>query len=37
MFLCSGPLDGWVLPVTLAAASLLVLIGLWRAYQHRSN
>jgi hypothetical protein len=28
--LCSGPLDTWVLPLTLAVALMLVAIGVWR-------
>jgi uncharacterized membrane protein len=27
---CAGPLDAWVLPVTLVAASVLVAMGIWR-------
>jgi hypothetical protein len=27
---CSGPLDAWVLPITLAAAVALAAVGIWR-------
>lgn len=28
--LCSGPLDAWVVPLTVVSAVLLVGIGVWR-------
>jgi hypothetical protein len=37
LMLCSGPLDAWVLPLTLAAALLMALAGAWRVYQRRSD
>jgi hypothetical protein len=30
LVLCAGPLDGWVLPMTLTAALILLAIGIWR-------
>jgi hypothetical protein len=30
LMLCGGRLDPWVLPLTLAAALLLVALGIWR-------
>jgi hypothetical protein len=28
--LCDGPLDAWVLPLTMTAALILVAVGIWR-------
>lgn len=30
LVLCAGPLDGWVMPLTLVAGTLLLLMGVWR-------
>ncbi len=35
LLLCSGPLDAWVLPVTLVAATLLLVAGVWRPMRNR--
>jgi hypothetical protein len=33
--LCAGPLDAWVLPLSLAAGLVLLMIGVWRLLSPR--
>lgn len=35
LVICSGPLDAWVLPVTLTAAALLLVAGAWHLMMNR--
>lgn len=35
--LCSGPLDGWVLPVSLIGLLMLVDVGIWRLVPTRRD